>query len=139
MKSCSHCHAEFSPKRKEQTYCSNSCAAHYKGKSTIGKKLAQRLGWTYSAATTDKNGYVRMYAGNHPYANGRKMIAQHIIVMELHLKRQLAPIECVHHKNENKKDNRLENLELMTKAYHSKHHAKESAAKRVRMANGRFA
>lgn len=138
MKSCRHCHVEFAPKRKEQIYCGHSCAAHYKGVNKRGKKLPPRTGWEYSTKTMDKNGYIRMHAGNHPFSNGRKMISQHIMAMELHLQRPLTPLECVHHINENKQDNRLENLQLMTKAQHSKMHAQETAKARLRK-GGRFA
>jgi len=130
---------EFLPKRKEQIYCSHSCAAHYKGVNKRGKKLPKREGWVYSKATTDKDGYIRVYAGNHPFANGRKMIQEHILIMEQSIGRALLPAECVHHINESKQDNRLESLRLMTKSEHSREHAIQTAAVRERDAGGRFA
>jgi len=51
--------------------------------------------------------------------NGRH---QHRVVMEKHLGRKLLFTDIVHHINENKKDNRLENLQLMTRSEHIKHH-----------------
>jgi hypothetical protein len=139
LKPCRHCQGEFMPHRKEQIYCSKSCAGHLKGIAKRGKKLAPREGWVYSRNGVDKNGYIRLYAGLHPYANGRLMIAEHVMVVEAHVGRALLPNECVHHINENKQDNRLENLQLMTKSEHSREHAKEAVAKRTRREDGTFA
>ena len=49
-------------------------------------------------------------------------IQQHRLVMQQYLGRQLLPNEVVHHRNEIKTDNRLENLELADNAEHTKHH-----------------
>jgi len=49
-------------------------------------------------------------------------VRQHRWIMEKHLQRKLSPEEDVHHINGIKTDNRIENLEVMSHADHSKHH-----------------
>lgn len=56
-------------------------------------------------------GYVRVNKGN-----GR--VLEHVWMVEQHIGRKLTSDECVHHINGVKHDNRLENLQLMTKSEH---------------------
>lgn len=136
MKICLHCQTVFKPKRKEQEYCCRSCASVKKGQSRSGQNTGQRKNWEYQERI-DKDGYVRCYGVLHPYSNGRKMMQKHIMVMELQIGRQIQSDEVVHHKNGNRQDNRLENLELMTRSEHSKMHG--PTMKRGRNQDGRFA
>lgn len=57
------------------------------------------------AGVTDKSGYVYLSVR-------KKRRAVHRLVMERHLGRELLPTEEVHHKNGQRSDNRLEQLEL---------------------------
>lgn len=59
----------------------------------------------------DKSGYVLVYAPDNPMARG-KYVLEHRLVMSNHIGRILHKHEVVHHKNDCKTDNRIENLEL---------------------------
>ena len=69
--------------------------------------------------------YVRIYDNDplfpmaiHQKHGGGEM-AEHRLIMARHLGRMLTRQEHVHHINGDKKDNRLENLELVSPANHS--------------------
>jgi hypothetical protein len=77
----------------------------------------------------DKDGYVRIkVAKDDPFclmANSNNYVAEHRLVVARNLNRCLSHTEVVHHKNGNKSDNRLENLELVPDgAYHIREHSK---------------
>jgi len=53
------------------------------------------------------------------------LIYEHRIIMEYYIKKNLTFNEIVHHKDGNKLNNKLENLELMSRAEHTSHHDPE--------------
>jgi hypothetical protein len=57
----------------------------------------------------------------YQYINGETR-AVHRVVMEEHLGRRLGPLEDVHHINGDAKDNRLENLAVLTRSEHRRLH-----------------
>ena len=70
-------------------------------------------------------GYIAIYKPDHPNANVTGYVLEHRLVMENTLGRYLQKNEIVHHINGNKKDNRPENLQLMTRSTHQSYHLAE--------------
>ncbi|KKM89326.1 hypothetical protein LCGC14_1249810 [marine sediment metagenome] len=58
----------------------------------------------------DPYGYMRVYKPDHPRADSRNYIFEHILIAEEMLGRPLKNGEVVHHINGVKDDNRMENL-----------------------------
>lgn len=68
-----------------------------------------------------KSGYIACAVR---YQDGsRGMVLQHCEVMEIFLGRELREDEVVHHRDENKANNAIENLEVLTRAEHARLHA----------------
>lgn len=59
-------------------------------------------------------------------SKGARYKLQHRIVMEKHLGRKLLRNEIIHHKNANRSDNRIENLQIMTQSEHAKQDYKKT-------------
>ena len=99
----------------------------------MGKKT--KIDWCDSQRKKilTKQGYVLVWNPNHPNANkgkGKGYIFEHRLVMSEHLGRALEKNEVVHHKNGNKSDNRIENLELLTNEEHMRKHGYSMTEKR---------
>lgn len=69
-----------------------------------------------------KGNYNYAVVKGHPNATKHGYVLHHRIVVENKLRRLLRSDEIVHHKNHDKKDNTIDNLEVLTASEHSKLH-----------------
>lgn len=95
--------------------------AEWRENISTGKKRAADT--TAAGVSMKKSGYIVCTRGDNV---GRGM---HVIAMEDKIGRRIRMDECVHHKNENRSDNSIENLQLMTRKEHAAHHAKKTTQK----------
>ncbi len=73
-------------------------------------------------SSVDGDGYVSIWMPGHPSARKSGRVLEHRLVMEAHLGRTLRADEVVHHRNGDRADNRIENLEVFaSNAEHLRH------------------
>jgi len=111
---CIHCGDEFTPYRQTQKYCGYACKKTFQYLRSVGRDAYVER--TSKGRWISGNGYISIKI------NG-KLKYEHRHIMEQHLGRELLPTEVVHHKNEDARDNRIENLELIeSQAEHVRRH-----------------
>lgn len=89
------------------------------------QQFGNKRGW--KTGNLIQNGYVLVNSPNHPNKNaqGNGYVKRSRLVMEEHLGRYLSRDEHVHHLNEIRDDDRIENLVIMTRSEHiGLHHRK---------------
>ena len=111
---CDNCKKEFKiykcylKRKRKNRFCSKKCESEFKNynntiESWQGGHISKSTGYKY----IEYNG---------------KQIEEHRLVMMRYLGRKLKTNEHVHHINENKLDNRIENLMLLTAYEHKRLH-----------------
>lgn len=82
------------------------------------------LSWNIEKVVS-KGDYYYAVVPTHPNKTKHNYVLLHRVIMENHLGRVLNKNEVVHHKDGNKKNNDISNLQLLTNSEHSKLHALE--------------
>lgn len=113
-------------------YCECGCREKIHSINWLGKPARYKTGHNNNIAgihpswkgwrIINTQGYILIHKPEHPFCTRDGYVREHRLVMEQHLGRILEPIEVVHHINGNIQDNRIENLQLMTKLEHHKLH-----------------
>lgn len=133
-------------KKNKNHYCSKECHRLAKTQYMKGNKNHQYglKGNKNSSWKSDKKitnyGYLKIRCLDHPFKDCDDFVFEHRLIAEKYLlnnensieingKKYLSQDYTVHHIDENKLNNKLENLQVMTKKEHSKIHALKRAKK----------
>jgi hypothetical protein len=100
---------------KKKHTAKGMCQMHYRRNALYGSALTTKPRGRTDLLAINSDGYLIIYNPEHPNANLGGMVLHHRFVMSEHLKRPLTKDEVVHHKNGDRSDNRIENLELWVK------------------------
>lgn len=103
----------------------------------LGRKGADHPKWR-GGRVIDKDGYVRVYVPDYERRRSSPYMLEHVLVTEQFLGRRLTPTETVHHKDHDRQNNDLANLEVLERGAHSRHHRSQDVSGRKRD-RGKFA
>lgn len=135
-------------KRFKTHYCSKECQNEARkvymkgtGNHQYGLKREKNSSWKGNEKKLSNHGYVLIRTKDHPFADEYGWVFEHRLVAEKYLlteensveingNRYLSSDFCVHHKNFDRADNRVENLVIMANEKHRILHNKLNPNKR---------
>lgn len=121
IKKCRVCKKDFSIKKSKKNLrftCSHSCFGIEQARRISGSK---NWNWKPPHERVLCGGYIQKR--DKRYRSG--YVYMHRWIMQQKIKRRLRPDEQVHHINGNRKDNRIENLQIMTRSEHTMYHKRK--------------
>ena len=133
VKQCLYCNKDFRTypskvKIGRGKYCSKDCerlnflGKHFSRRTEwpTGKMPWSFKGYRYQIARKGGKKYKLLYKPDYVGCDVRGYIREHRYILELALGRRLKKDEIAHHINGDSLDNRIENLEVMTKIEHDR-------------------
>lgn len=126
LQCCNDCYQLIRHEKSPMTKCACGCNTEIHSVNKYGKKvnyirghgaIGKGKGWYISS-----DGYKMILMRDHPFCDADGYTREHRLVMEKLLGRYLEPWEEIDHKDENKLNNDISNLRILTKSEHTKHH-----------------
>lgn len=132
---CGHCNDDI-PIKSKRWVIQKYKHGHLRGGFTQIKGAKH---YRYKGYRIKTRGYIKILKLGHPYGDSQGYVLEHRLVLEEYYTKKwgykfyIHPSLVVHHINGIKTDNRIENLQILTKSQHRKHHIE--LQKRLKMEN----
>lgn len=106
--------------KRTQKFCSSPCKWKWQ---SINIRGINHPRFKYRIPYGSKSRYWAILSPHHPFNDSKGYVMEHRLVMEKKIGRFLKRNEVVHHIDENPQNNAIENLILMAKKDHDRHHS----------------